>query len=81
VIAESPTGTGKTLAYLLPALQKIDVERKEVQVLILASTRELVMQILEEIRIWSEGSGIESTALIGGANVKRQLDKNCIKEH
>lgn len=75
VIAESPTGTGKTLAYLLPALQKIDVEKKEVQILILASTRELVMQILEEIRIWSEGSGIERTAIIGGANVKRQLDK------
>jgi superfamily II DNA/RNA helicase len=75
VIAESPTGTGKTLAYLLPALQKIDVEKKDVQILILASTRELVMQILEEIRIWSEGSGIEGTAIIGGANVKRQLDK------
>ncbi|HHX56984.1 MAG TPA: DEAD/DEAH box helicase, partial [Clostridiales bacterium] len=41
----------------------------------LASTRELVMQILEEIRIWSEGSKIEGTAIIGGANVKRQLDK------
>src|SRR5690554_2597766 len=75
VIAESPTGTGKTLAYLLPALQKIHVEKKEAQVLILASSRELVMQILEEIRIWSEGSGIERTALIGSANVKRQLDK------
>jgi superfamily II DNA/RNA helicase len=33
------------------------------------------MQILEEIRIWSEGSGIERAALIRGANVKRQLDK------
>ena len=75
VIAESPTGTGKTLAYLLPTLQKIDVEKKETQVLILASTRELVMQILEEIHIWSEGSKIEGMAIIGGANVKRQLDK------
>ncbi|MFA9558555.1 DEAD/DEAH box helicase [Evansella sp. AB-rgal1] len=75
VIAESPTGTGKTLAYLLPALHKIDLTKKDVQVLILASSRELVMQILEEIRIWSEGSGIERAALIGGANVKRQLDK------
>ena len=33
------------------------------------------MQILEEIRIWSEGSKIERTAIIGGANIKRQLDK------
>ena len=75
VIAESPTGTGKTLAYLLPTLQKINVEKKAVQILILASTRELVMQILEEINIWSEGSDIESLAVIGGANIKRQMDK------
>lgn len=75
LIVESPTGTGKTLAYLLPTLHKIDTNKKDVQALILASSRELVMQILEEIRIWSEGSGIERAALIGGANVKRQLDK------
>lgn len=75
VIAQSPTGTGKTLAYLLPILNKIDAGKKDAQAIILASSRELVMQILEEVRIWSEGSGIERTALIGGANVKRQLDK------
>ncbi|ADU29029.1 DEAD/DEAH box helicase [Evansella cellulosilytica] len=75
IIAESPTGTGKTLAYLLPTLEKIDVNKKEMQVLIFASSRELVMQILEEIRIWTEGSSIGRAALIGGANVKRQIDK------
>jgi len=81
VIAESPTGTGKTLAYLIPALHKIDVENKNVQVLILASSRELVMQILEEIRIWSKGSKIEAAALIGGADIKRQLEKLKKKPH
>ncbi|MDG5786038.1 DEAD/DEAH box helicase [Evansella sp. AB-P1] len=75
LIGESPTGTGKTLAYLLPILQKIDPQKKDAQAIILASSRELVMQILEEIRIWSEGSGIDRISLIGGANVKRQLDK------
>ncbi|MBX9955486.1 DEAD/DEAH box helicase [Peribacillus simplex] len=75
IMAESPTGTGKTLAYLLPLLEKIDPEKKSPQALILASSRELVMQINEEIRIWSEGSGITGAAFIGGANVKRQLDK------
>ena len=79
VMAESPTGTGKTLAYLLPLLEKIDPEKKSPQALILASSRELVMQINEEIRIWSEGSGISGAAFIGGANVKRQLDK--LKKH
>lgn len=79
VMAESPTGTGKTLAYLLPLLEKIDPDKKSPQALILASSRELVMQINEEIRIWSEGSGISGAAFIGGANVKRQLDK--LKKH
>ncbi|MBU9720110.1 MULTISPECIES: DEAD/DEAH box helicase [Bacillaceae] len=81
VIAESPTGTGKTLAFLLPILNKIDVSKKDVQAVILASSKELVMQIMEEIRIWSIGSGIERASLIGGANVKRQLDKLKKKPH
>ena len=79
IMAESPTGTGKTLAYLLPLLEKIDPDKKSPQALILASSRELVMQINEEVRIWSEGSGISGAAFIGGANVKRQLDK--LKKH
>ncbi|KMY53016.1 RNA helicase [Bacillus sp. FJAT-27231] len=73
VIAESPTGTGKTLAYLLPLLEKVDPAKKAVQAVILASSRELVMQISDEIRQW--GGGITSAAFIGGANVKRQLEK------
>lgn len=75
VLAESPTGTGKTLAYLLPVLEKIDAENSAPQAVILASSRELVMQIAEEVRIWTEGSGIGGAAFIGGANAKRQLDR------
>jgi superfamily II DNA/RNA helicase len=75
VIAESPTGTGKTLAYVLPLLNKIDVNRKAAQVVILAPSRELVMQIFDEVKKWSEGSGLTSASFIGGANVKRQVDK------
>ncbi|WP_100403500.1 DEAD/DEAH box helicase [Bacillus sp. FJAT-42315] len=73
VLAESPTGTGKTLAYLLPLLEKIDPDKKAVQAVILASSRELIMQISDEIRAW--GGGVSSAALIGGANVKRQVEK------
>ncbi|MCM3573734.1 DEAD/DEAH box helicase [Mesobacillus subterraneus] len=75
VVGESPTGTGKTLAYLLPVLNKIDPKMQNTQAVILASSQELVMQILAEIQKWSEGSGIKSASLIGGANLKRQIDK------
>lgn len=75
VIAESPTGTGKTLGYLLPVLQNIDPDSKGVQAVILASSQELVMQILGEAQKWAEGSGIRTASFIGGANVKRQLEK------
>ncbi|MBX9975433.1 DEAD/DEAH box helicase [Cytobacillus firmus] len=79
IIAESPTGTGKTLAYLLPILEKIDPDKQAVQAVILASSQELVMQILSEIQKWAEGSGIKAASFIGGANVKRQLEK--LKKH
>ncbi|WP_299093846.1 DEAD/DEAH box helicase [uncultured Metabacillus sp.] len=75
VIAESPTGTGKTLAYVLPMLNKIDSQKKNAQVVILAPSRELVMQIFDEIKKWSEGSEITSASFIGGANIKRQVEK------
>ncbi|WP_210364151.1 DEAD/DEAH box helicase [Bacillus sp. REN3] len=75
VAAESPTGTGKTLAYLLPVLNKIDPAKRNAQAVILASSQELVMQILSEIQKWGEGSDIKATSLIGGANLKRQLEK------
>ncbi|WP_077622756.1 DEAD/DEAH box helicase [Sediminibacillus massiliensis] len=75
VIAEAPTGSGKTLAYLLPLMQHINPEHKHVQAVILASSHELVMQIHKELQAWAEGSGITGITLIGGANVKRQLEK------
>ncbi|WP_160723903.1 DEAD/DEAH box helicase [Bacillus sp. USDA818B3_A] len=75
VIAESPTGTGKTLAYLLPLLNKIETNTPSLQAVVLASSQELVMQVYQEFQKWSEGSGIRGTSIIGGANVKRQLEK------
>lgn len=74
LIAISPTGTGKTLAYLLPGLHKLDPEKKDLQALVLAPSHELVMQIFNEVQKWTAGSKINSTALIGGVNVKKQLE-------
>ena len=75
IIAESPTGTGKTVAYLLPLLQQIESDKKGIQAVILASSHELVMQIHQEIQKWSDGSGIIGASFIGGVNVKRQIEK------
>lgn len=75
VICESPTGTGKTLSYLLPAIQKLDETKNGIQIVILAPSRELVMQILEEVRKWTKGTNIVSTSFIGGANIKKQVEK------
>lgn len=75
ILAQSQTGTGKTLAYLLPLLQRINPGEKTLQGLILAPTQELAMQILREAEKYGEPLGIRSQALIGGAAIKRQLEK------
>ena len=75
VVAESPTGTGKTLAYLLPLLQKVDGTKKATQALIIAPSQELCMQIVEVIREWIAGTPITVVPLIGGANPQRQIEK------
>ncbi|OEF97439.1 DEAD/DEAH box helicase [Desulfuribacillus alkaliarsenatis] len=74
VIAESPTGTGKTLAYLLPVIEKVDPDKKNIQAVILAPSHELAMQIYHETQKWTKGSNINSAALIGGANIKKQVE-------
>ena len=60
----SPTGTGKTLAFLLPLLKLLDPKVKEVQALILVPSRELAIQIEQVIR--SMGSGYKVNAVYGG---------------
>lgn len=79
VLATSQTGTGKTLAYLLPVLQSIDPEIKGAQKLILAPTQELAVQIVRESERYGETRGIGVLGLIGGAAAKRQIEK--LKSH
>lgn len=75
IIARSQTGTGKTLAFLLPALAKVDPEKKGLQVMILAPTQELAMQVVEVAKGLTKNAPIEIGSFIGGANVKRQIEK------
>jgi len=60
----SPTGTGKTLAFLLPIIKTLDPESKDVQVLILVPSRELAIQIEQVVR--NMGSGFKVNAVYGG---------------
>lgn len=73
VILLSPTGTGKTIAFLLPVLDKIQTDLLQVQTLILVPTRELAIQIEQVVR--KLGSGIKVNAIYGGrSGQKDQLD-------
>ena len=76
VIGQAPTGTGKTMAYLLPIFQKLDTTKPQVQALILSPTYELAMQIARTSAELAKLSGIElrSQGLIGGANIARQIE-------
>ena len=75
VVAESPTGTGKTLAYVLPLLQQVDGKKMQTQALIMAPSQELSMQIVNVIRDWVEGTDVTVTQVIGGANMQRQIER------
>ncbi len=74
VIALAQTGTGKTAAFGIPLLQKIDPEREETQALILSPTRELCLQIADDIRDFSKYmEGIHVVAVYGGASIEQQI--------
>ena len=64
IVLLSPTGTGKTLAFLLPIIAGLDSKCKEIQVLILVPSRELAMQIEQVVR--SMGTGFKTNAVYGG---------------
>jgi len=79
VIAKAPTGTGKTFAFGIPMIEHIDAESEAVQGLILAPTRELAIQIGDELRgLLTYYQGIRVAVLYGGAGIGgqiRQLEK------
>ena len=79
VIAKAPTGTGKTFAFGIPMIEHVDPERPDVQGLILAPTRELAIQIGDELRgLLTYYQGIRVAVLYGGAGIvgqAKQLEK------
>ena len=79
VIAKAPTGTGKTFAFGIPMIEHVDIQCPEVQGLILAPTRELAIQIGDELRsLLTYYQGIRVAVLYGGAGIvgqAKQLEK------
>ena len=74
VIAKAPTGTGKTFAFGIPMIEHIDPECSDVQGLILAPTRELAIQIGDELRgLLTYYNGIRVAVLYGGAGIGPQI--------
>lgn len=83
IVGQSETGTGKTLAFLLPLFEKIDVQSKALQYIILSPTHELCVQIQNEIKKLAKNSQIDvrSNLIIGNVNIKRQIESLKEKPH
>src|SRR5579872_1432962 len=75
VHAQAQTGTGKTLAFGIPLLQSIDTSSKKVQALVMAPTRELVLQIYESIKDVARNTKISIEPIYGGMPIQRQIEK------
>lgn len=73
LVALAQTGTGKTAAFGFPLIQKIDAENRNTQALILSPTRELCLQITNEIKLYSKYiKGLHTVAVYGGASITEQ---------
>ncbi len=76
VTAKAPTGTGKTCAFGIPLIERIDRTKKQTQAVVLAPTRELAQQIAEELGELAHFlPEIKIACVYGGANIQRQAEK------
>lgn len=75
VIAEAQTGTGKTLAFLLPMFENISADKKDIQGLIITPTRELAIQITGEANKLNKAKNLNILAAYGGKDIEAQLKK------
>jgi len=73
VIGQAQTGTGKTAAFGIPMIEKINAKQRKVQGLVVAPTRELAIQVAEEINRIAKFLGIRALAIYGGQQMDRQI--------
>lgn len=73
VIGQAQTGTGKTAAFGIPMIEKISIDNEYVQGLVLAPTRELAMQVAEELNRIGQNKGVKALPVYGGQEIDRQI--------
>ncbi|GIN86587.1 RNA helicase [Heyndrickxia sporothermodurans] len=82
VIAQAQTGTGKTLAFILPILERVDTNNPNVQALVVTPTRELALQITSELNYFtSKLKNVNALAVYGGQDVAQQMKRLKRKIH
>jgi ATP-dependent RNA helicase DeaD len=76
VMGQAQTGTGKTAAFMLPILERIDPAAKDVQALVLCPTRELALQVTDAARSFAKYlDGVDVVPVYGGAPIREQVDR------
>ncbi len=75
VVGQAQTGTGKTAAFGLPILERIDPKSPAVQALILTPTRELAMQVCQAIRTFTDDRRVKVVTIYGGQSIDLQVDR------
>jgi ATP-dependent RNA helicase DeaD len=73
LVGQAPTGTGKTVAFGIPIVEKCDAPSKGIQALVITPTRELAVQVSEEMNKVGEFKGVRSMPIYGGEDVHRQI--------
>ncbi len=73
VLGQAQTGTGKTAAFGLPTIEKINPENKAIQALVIAPTRELAVQGQEELFRFGKSKGLKVRTVFGGSSIEKQI--------
>lgn len=79
LIGQAQTGTGKTAAFGIPLISKIDPTEERVKALIMTPTRELAIQVADEIGKLTRFKGVRSLPIYGGQDIGRQI--RALKKH
>jgi len=73
IVGQAQTGTGKTAAFSLPLLEKIDTQKKEIQAIVMAPTRELAIQVADEMNSFAVNKSVTIQTIYGGNPMRAEI--------